>query len=49
MLDRFAAPRAGSSTAEAGGLIDPSEAVEWMGFLILECPACAGEIEWRAE
>lgn len=38
MLDRFGAPRAGSSAAEAGGLIDPSDAVDWMGSLDLECP-----------
>jgi glutaredoxin len=30
LLDRFGAPRAGSGAEEAGGLIDPSAAVEWL-------------------
>ncbi|HET9457487.1 MAG TPA: glutaredoxin family protein [Candidatus Limnocylindrales bacterium] len=46
ILDRFGAPRVTSHAAEAGGLVDPSEAVEWLGFLDLECPECSGEIEW---
>lgn len=46
LLDRFGAPRAGSMAAEAGGLIDPSEAVEWLRFLALECPECSGELPW---
>ncbi len=48
LLDRFGAPRAGSVAEEAGGLIDPSEAVEWLGFLALECPECSGELPWPA-
>jgi len=47
LLDRWLAPRAGSVAGEAGGLIDPSEAVRWMAFLELECPECAGEIPWE--
>ncbi len=46
VLDRFGAPRVGSSAAEAGGLIDPGEAVEWGRWLTLECPECAGELAW---
>lgn len=46
LLDRFGAPRAGSMAAEAGGLIDPSEAAEWLRFLALECPECSGELPW---
>lgn len=48
LLDRFGAPRAGSTAAEAGGLIDPSGAVEWLRFLGLECPECFGELPWPA-
>lgn len=46
LLDRFGAPRAGSTANEAGGLIDPSEAVDWLRFLALECPECSGELPW---
>jgi hypothetical protein len=46
LLDRFGAPRAGSGAEEAGGLIDPAEAVEWLRFLALECPECSGELPW---
>lgn len=46
LLDRFGAPRAGSMAAEAGGLINPTDAVEWLGFLALECPECSGELPW---
>lgn len=46
LLDRFGAPRAGSMATEAGGLIDPSEAVDWLRFLTLECPECSGELPW---
>ncbi len=45
-LDRFLAPRVGSFGADAGGLIDPSAVVDWLRFLVLECPECAGEIAW---
>ena len=48
VLDRFAAPRAGSIAADAGGLIDPSEATGWLRLLVLECPECGGEIPWSA-
>ncbi len=48
LLDRFGAPRAGSMAAEAGGLIDPSDAVERLRFLALECPECSGELSWPA-
>jgi glutaredoxin len=48
VLDRFAAPRAGSIAAEAGGLIDPSAATDWLRLLALECPECGGEIPWSS-
>ena len=47
VLDRWQAPRAGSVAAEAGGLIDPTDAVRWLEFVELECPECAGEIAWE--
>jgi glutaredoxin len=46
VVDRFAAPRAGSFAAEAGGLISPADATDWLRFLVLECPECGGEIPW---
>ena len=46
VLDRYGAPRVGSSAPEAGGLIDPGAVVEWSQWLTLECPECAGEIAW---
>lgn len=46
MLDRFGAPRAGSAGADAGALIDPLEAIDWLRYLALECPECSGEIAW---
>ena len=46
IVDRFAAPRAGSFAPEAGGLIAPAEATGWLRFLALECPECGGEIPW---
>lgn len=49
VLDRFAAPRVTSHASEAGGLVDPSEVVDWLRFLALECPECSGEIEWPAD
>ena len=48
LLDRYGAPRAGSMAEEAGGLIDPSEGIEWLRFLALECPECSGELPWPA-
>ncbi len=44
VLDRFGAPRAGSIAAEAGGLIDPSEATDRLRLLALERPASGGEV-----
>jgi hypothetical protein len=46
LLDRFEAPRAISSAPEAGGLISPSEAVDWLGFVALDCPECGEEVAW---
>ncbi len=46
LLDRFGAPRVTSVAEEAGGLIDPVGAVEWLRFLELECPECSGELPW---
>ncbi len=46
VVDRFAAARVGSFAAEAGGLITPAEATDWLRFLALECPECGAEIPW---
>lgn len=46
ILDRYLAPRAGSHAAEAGGLMDPPAAVEWLRFLGFECPECTEELDW---
>jgi hypothetical protein len=46
MLDRFAAPRAGSFATEAGGLANPSEAAEWLSFVARDCPECSTELPW---
>lgn len=46
LVDRFGAPRVVSSAAEAGGLVAPSEAVDWLRFIDLDCPECAGELPW---
>lgn len=48
LLDRFGAPRAGSMAEEAGGLIDPAAAVDWLQFLAQECPECPGELSGSA-
>jgi mycoredoxin len=49
VLDRFLAPRATSTAPDAGGLIDPTDATDWLRFLALECPECSGEVEWPEE
>jgi hypothetical protein len=49
LLDRFLAPRVTASAPEAGGLPDPSAAIEWLDFLGLECPECSGELPWPSE
>ncbi|MBX3030144.1 MAG: hypothetical protein KF809_08275 [Chloroflexi bacterium] len=49
LLDRFLAPRVTASAPEAGGLPDPSTALEWLDFLGLECPECSGELPWPTE
>ncbi len=46
LLDRWGAPRAGSFAADAGGLLAPGDATDWLRFLALECPECAGELPW---
>jgi glutaredoxin/peroxiredoxin len=46
VVDRYVAPRAVSIAAEAGGLIAPLEATDWLRFLALECPECGGEVDW---
>ncbi len=46
LLDRWHAARAGAVASEAGGLIDPTEAVSWLDFIALDCPECSGEIAW---
>lgn len=47
VLDQWGAPRAESASAEAGGLIDPTDAVAWVRYLALECPECTEELDWR--
>jgi hypothetical protein len=49
VLDRFLAPRAASSAADAGGLIDPRGAVAWLEFVDLECPECTHAVDWPEE
>jgi hypothetical protein len=49
LLDRYLAPRAGSAAPEAGGLVDPASAVEWLAFVALDCPECSGELPWAVE
>lgn len=49
IVDRWHAARAGSVAPEAGGLIDPSEAIRWLEFVEIECPECAGEIAWEPD
>lgn len=46
ILDRFAAPRAVSRGDEAGGLLGPAEATDWLRFLELECPECGNDVRW---
>lgn len=46
VVDRHVAPRAVSIADEAGGLIAPLEATDWLRFLALECPECGGEVAW---
>lgn len=46
MLDRFAAAGAASFADEAGGLANPSQAVEWLDFIALACPECSAELPW---
>lgn len=44
VLDRYVAPRAASLAGEAGGLISPEDAAEWLEFLTLECPGCGNDV-----
>ncbi len=46
-LDRFLAPRAASIADDAGGLITPGQAVEWLEFAALECAECAPAVTWE--
>lgn len=46
LLDRFGAPRVVSAAGDAGGLIGSSDVAGWLRFLALECPSCAGEVDW---
>lgn len=46
VLDRYLAPRAISSASEAGGLVGPVAAIEWLRFLALECPECGNDVRW---
>ena len=45
-LDRWLAPRSGSAAADAGGLVTPFQAAEWLEFLSFECAECATPLEW---
>ena len=49
VLDRYLAPRAVSSAADAGGLTAPSDVTEWHRFVALDCPECSGELPWGVE
>jgi hypothetical protein len=46
LLDRYLAPRVVSHGHEAGALVDPVEATDWLRFVELDCPECSGEIDW---
>lgn len=46
LLDRYGAPSGVSDAAEAGGLVDPSEATRWLRHLALECPECTEILPW---
>ena len=46
VVDRFGAPRADAWAADAGGLMDPTEALAWARFVELDCPECSGELPW---
>ena len=46
ILDRYLAPRVVQRADDAGGLITPTEVGEWLGFTVLECPECSGELPW---
>jgi peroxiredoxin len=45
-LDRYLAPRIGSLAPDAGGLITPLQAAEWLEFVSFECAECATPIGW---
>lgn len=45
-LDRYLAPRIGSVAADAGGLITPLQAAEWLEFASFECAECATPVGW---
>jgi hypothetical protein len=46
VLDRYLAPRVVQRADDAGGLVTPTEVGEWLGFTVLECPECSGELPW---
>ncbi len=45
-LDRYLAPRIGSTSPDAGGLITPLQAAEWLEFVSFECTECATPVTW---
>lgn len=45
LLDRYLAPRVASTGPDAGALLAPGEAQEWLGFLQLEGTACSLELD----
>jgi mycoredoxin len=45
-LDRYLAPRIGSAAPDAGGLIAPRKAAEWLEFASFECAECATPVGW---
>jgi glutaredoxin len=45
-LDRYLAPRIGSVAPDAGGLITPLKAAEWLEFASFECAECATPVGW---
>jgi mycoredoxin len=45
-LDRYLAPRIGSGASDAGGLITPGQAAQWLEFASFECGECATPVGW---
>jgi len=48
-LDRYLAPRIASVAPDAGGLVTPRSAAEWLEFASFECAECATPVAWGDE